>query len=125
MANEKGGKTLLFRFIGLFIGMTEQDVRKLIRESLMSLDESRMTTFSLEIMGKIHRAIPELKPLDIRSMSDGTAGLFRYEKDGNAYEIEIRPASLIKDKDFWGAILKKKEPHPMKDIYKLINKNQK
>jgi hypothetical protein len=105
--------------------MTEKDIRKLIRESLERLDESRMGTSTLELMGKMTRGAEGVKVLDIRSMVDGMAGLFRYEKDGNAYEIEIRPASLIKDKEFWGNLLKKKEEHPMKPFHRILNKDGK
>lgn len=105
--------------------MTEKDIRKLIRESLEQLDESRGTTSTLELMSKMTRSTEGVKVLDIRSMLDGTAGLFRYEKDGNAYEIEIRPASSIKDKEFWGNLLKKKDDHPMKPFYRMLNKDGK
>lgn len=105
--------------------MTEKDIRKLIRESLAQLDETRMVTSNLDIMGQISRNVPGLKVLEIKSMFDGMAGLFRYEKDGNAYEIEIRPASLIKDKEFWGNLLKKKEEHPMKPFHRMLNKDAK
>jgi hypothetical protein len=81
-----------------------------------------MTTSTFELMSKISRGIEGVKIIDIRSMLDGTAGLFRY-KDGNAYEIEIRPASSIKDKEFWGNKLKKKEEHPMKPFHRMLNKN--
>lgn len=105
--------------------MNEKDIRKLIQESLNDLYESRMTTNTFSLASQMMRAVDGIKILDIRSMADGTAALFRYEKDGNAYEIEIRPADNIKDKEFWGDILKKTEPHPMKDIYKILNKNSK
>ena len=72
----------------------ELNLKKLIRETLESLDESRMTTSTFSLVGQIGRSIPGLKTLDIKSLSDGTAGLYRYEKDGNAYEIEVRPAGL-------------------------------
>lgn len=104
--------------------MTEKDIRKLIRESIGSLDESRMVTNSFDLMSKISRNIPGLKKLGIQAMSDGMAGLFRYELDGNVYEIQIRPAARIEDKDFWGNVIKKTEPNPMKDVYKLLNKKQ-
>lgn len=105
--------------------MTDKDIRKLIRESLEQLYEARMSTSTLELMGKMTRSTDGIKVLDIRSMVDGMAGLVRYEKDGNAYEIEIRPASSIKDKEFWGTILKKKEEHPMKPFYRMLNKDDK
>lgn len=99
------------------------DIRKIIRETLNQLDESRMTTYSFEILSNIGKQVPGLSQLGLQSMSDGSVGLYRYEKDGNAYEIQIRPADLIKDKERWGKFLTKNEPHYMKDIYKILNKS--
>jgi hypothetical protein len=104
------------------MGMDEKSLRKLIRETLEQLDESRMSTSTFGLMSQVSRNIPGLERLDIKTMSDGMAGLFRY-KDGNAYEVQIRPASLIKDKDMWGNLLKKKEEHPLKPYYRMLNKN--
>lgn len=105
--------------------MNEKDLRKLIRESLSQLDEARMMTYTSEILSRIGREIPGLKTLDIQSMGDGSAGFYRYEKDGNAYEIQIRPAGLVKYKERWGNLLKKKETHPMKPFYRMLNKDDK
>jgi len=71
-----------------------------------AIEESRMTTYTTKIMSEI--SIPGLKRISVYTVADGTVGLFRYE-DGNAYEIEIRPASLAKRKDVWGNLLKKRE----------------
>lgn len=102
--------------------MEEKDIRKIIKESLNQLDEARMITNTMGLISNMLRSVEGIKILDIRGMADGTAGLFRYEKDGNAYEIEIRPASNIKGKSFWGNLLKKKEEHPMKAFHKMLNK---
>jgi len=104
--------------------MNEKDIRKLIRESLESLDESGRATNTFEIASKITREVAGINMLDIRSMLDGTAVLFRYDKDGNAYEIVIRPASSIKDKEFWGNKLVSKE-HPAKPMYRDLGINKK
>ena len=104
--------------------MNEKDIRNIIKESLNQLYEARMATNSFEIVSKMIRNIDGIKLLDIRSMADGTAGLFRYEKDGNAYEIEVRPASNIKDKGFWGNKLVSKE-HPDKSMFRDLGINKK
>ena len=103
--------------------MTDKDIRKLIRESLSQLNEARTSSSTFELMSKMTRGVEGIKILDIRSMLDGTAGLFRYEKDGNAYEIEIRPASSIKDKEFWGNKLVSKE-HPSKPMFRDLGMNK-
>lgn len=103
--------------------MDEKYIRKLIKESIEQIDEGRLTTSSLDIMGQISRNVPGMKALEMKSMFDGMAGLFRYEKDGNAYEIQIRPASSIKDKSLWGKILQPKES-PVKKLYRDLNFNK-
>ena len=82
-----------------------------------------MVTFTSEILSKIGK-VDGMKTLDIQSTGSGSIGLYRY-KDGNAYEIEIKPAALIKYKERWGALLKKKEEHPIKPFYRMLNKNGK
>ena len=105
--------------------MEEKEIRAIIRESLNQLFERRMVTYAFEISSKIGREIEGMeKTLDIQAMGDGAIGLYRY-KDGNAYEIQIRPISLSKDKGRWGNLIQKAEPHPMKAWYKMLNPGQK
>lgn len=111
-----------FLFCQLFMCMEEKSLRKLIRESLNSLEEGRMSTNSASILGQIKKNVPGIKMLDMRGMIDGMAGLFAYN-DGNVYEIQIRPGSSIKDKDFWGRILQAKE-NPVKKMYRDIGVNK-
>ena len=105
--------------------MSEKDIRKLIREALNQIDEARMVTYTTELLSKIGREVSGLKTIDIQTMGDGSAGFYRYEKDGNAYEIQIRPAGLVKYKERWGKKMMKKEPHPMKPFYRMLNKDGK
>ena len=94
------------------------NIRRFIREELEHLEERNTNAFS--ITSKITRIPGVKKVLDMKGMVDGFAALVRYE-DGNVYEIQVTPASLIKDKEFWGDILKQKT-HPMKTLYKdLLN----
>lgn len=104
--------------------MNEKELRKLIRETFNQLDEVRMVTFAFEISSRIGRELSGMKTLDIQAMGDGAIGLYRY-KDGNAYEIQIRPISLSKEKDRWEKLIKKKEEHPMKPFYRMLNKDGK
>ena len=103
--------------------MNEKDIRKIIKEELERLNETRMVTYTSEILSRIGREITNLKTLDIQSTGDGSIGLYRYEKDGNAYEIQIRPASLIKDKYRWGNKLVSKE-HPSKPMFRDLGINK-
>jgi hypothetical protein len=84
--------------------MEDKEIAKLIDE----LNEVRTPVFTLEVIQKISQ-IPDLKRLDTWAVADATVGLFRYEKDGNAYEIEVRPISQGKHKDLWSDKIKKKE----------------
>lgn len=72
-----------------------------------AIEEGRLVTYTTKILSDMSK-IPGLKRIGAYSVADGTVGLFRYE-DGNAYEIEIRPAALAKRKDVWGNLLKKRE----------------
>jgi hypothetical protein len=101
--------------------MSEKELRLLIKESLETIVQEGRGTNLLGFIGNIGR-MQGMKALDIKSMNDGMAGLIRSEKDGNVYEVQVRPASLIKDKDFWGNILKPKT-HPAKTWYKNSFKN--
>lgn len=103
--------------------MEEKELRKLIREALNQLDEVRMVTYAFEISSKIGREIEGMKTLDIQAMGDGAIALYRY-KDGNAYEIQIRPIALSKQKGRWEKLIAKKEPHPMKAVYKILNQKK-
>jgi len=75
------------------------------------LTEARFVTYTGEIMGQISKSIPDLKRLDLRGFASGTMGLFRY-KDGNAYEIVIRPVKYSEFKDYYGDLVKKKIDRP-------------
>lgn len=117
--------SLLFRFIDYLLFMSEKDVRKLIREALNQLDEARIVTYPSEILSKIGKEVGGIKTIDIQTMGDGATGLYRYEKDGNAYEIQIRPAGLVKYKERWGKRMIKKDPNPLKAAYNILNKGAK
>ena len=68
----------------------------------------RLTTFASDIHSEISK-IPGLKRLNLWSTANGFVGLYRYEKDGNAYEIEIRPVQVGQNKAMWGNQIKKRE----------------
>jgi hypothetical protein len=68
----------------------------------------RLTTFVGDIHSEISK-IPGLKRLNLWSTANGFVGLYRYEKDGNAYEIEIRPIQVGTQKALWGNQIKKRE----------------
>ncbi len=93
-----------------------------------------MVTYTGMMLSEIKNALPHLKSLGISSHARGTVGLFRNEKDGNAYEIDIRPAKLAQHPDIWGDILVKKierknfnpnksEPLLLPDVLKIIKDN--
>ena len=105
-----------------------KNITKFIRKVLQ---ESRMMTYTGEILSLISKSIPGIKRLGFWSMGSGSVGLFRYEKDGNAYEIVIRPVDLGEFKDLYGDLIKKKierngfnpnknEPLALEDVKKLI-----
>lgn len=60
----------------------------------MNLNEERSSNI-MKIISDIKNLDSLEEILDIRGMSDGFT-VFARGKDGNAYEIEIRPASLAK-----------------------------
>lgn len=78
-----------------------------IEENQELLNE-RLTTFASDIHSEISK-IPGLKRLNLWSTANGFVGLYRYEKDGNAYEIEIRPVQVGTQKALWGNQIKKRE----------------
>jgi hypothetical protein len=78
-----------------------------IEENQEVLNE-RLTTFASDIHSEISK-IPGLKRLNLWSTANGFVGLYRYEKDGNAYEIEIRPVQVGQNKAMWGNQIKKRE----------------
>jgi hypothetical protein len=84
--------------------MEDKEIASLLSE----LDEVRTPVFTLEIIQKISQ-LADMKRIDTWAVADGTVGLFRYEKDGNAYEIEVRPISQGKHKDLWKDKIKKKD----------------
>jgi len=77
-----------------------KNIRKIIKDELFKLNESRLITFTGDIMYSIGKNVPDLKRIASNSMVDGSEGIFRY-KDGNAYEIQIRPIEYANDKDNW------------------------
>ena len=79
---------------------------ELLNETLCTNNE-RYYTYSTKIMAEIGK-LPGLKRLNSWTVSDGIVGLFRYEHDGNAYEIEVRPISVGKHKELWGDQIKKR-----------------
>ena len=72
------------------------------------IDEVRSPVYTQEILQKISN-IADLNRLDSWLVADGSVALFRYERDGNAYEVEVRPISQGKSKELWGDKIKKKE----------------
>jgi len=106
----------------------EEKFRYIIRKYLM---EARMVTYSGKILSDIKSSVPYLKMLGLSSHASGSVGLFRNEEDGNAYEIDVRPAALAKFKDIWGDLLVKKierknfvtnkeEPLSLDDVKKMV-----
>lgn len=93
-----------------------------------------MVTFTSSILTDIGKQLPYLKLIGKSSYASGTVALFRNENDGNAYEIDIRPASLAQHKDIWGDLITKKierksfnpnksEPLLLHDVIKIIQDN--
>ncbi len=80
-------------------------IREIVRQYLL---EARMVTLTYKMLSDIKRSFPNLKLLKISSHSSGTVALFRNQEDGNAYEIDIRPASHAQHADIWGDMLKPK-----------------
>lgn len=81
---------------------SEEQIRKSVRKELSILNEVRMVTYTSKILSDIGKSLPGIKKaIDIWSLANGSVGLYRYE-DGNAYEIEVRPAALSKHKDIFG-----------------------
>jgi len=83
----------------------DNKIKVIINEEIL---QERLVTFA----GDIHREIskiPDLKRINFWSLANGMVGLYRYEKDGNAYEIEIRPVQIGQHKDLWGKQIEKKE----------------
>ena len=70
--------------------------------------QERLTTYSTEIHREISK-LPNLKRINFWSTASSMVGLYRYEPDGYAYEIEIRPVEIGKHKDLWGNQIKKRE----------------
>jgi len=63
----------------------------------MNLKEERSTNI-MAIIADLRKSNSIEEIIDVRGMSDGFT-VFARGKDGNAYEIEIRPASLAKGHD--------------------------
>jgi hypothetical protein len=68
--------------------------------------ENRLTTYASKVLSDIKS--PDLKRLDAWTTAEGVVGLFRYEVDGNLYEVEVRPIQSGKHKDLWGKRIQKK-----------------
>jgi hypothetical protein len=77
-------------------------------EGNQELLNERLTTFASDIHREISK-IPGLTRINFWSLANGFVGLYRYEKDGNAYEIEIRPVQVGTQKGLWGNQIKKRE----------------
>jgi hypothetical protein len=77
-------------------------------EENQELLNERLTTFASDIHSEISK-LPSLKRLNLWSLANGFVGLYRYDKDGNAYEIEIRPVQVGTQKGLWGNQIKKRE----------------
>jgi hypothetical protein len=82
-------------------------IRRLIREELLKLEESRTVTFAGEILSNIAKNVPDLKAIASNYMGSGSEGIYRY-KDGNAYEIQVRPIAYANDKEHWRRYTSKK-----------------
>lgn len=85
-------------------------IAEALQAELNGLEEGsgRLVTMASDIHSDITK-IPGITRLGLWSLADGFVGLYRYDKDGNAYEIETRPIQLGKHKNLWGSIIKKKE----------------
>lgn len=84
------------------------DELKTIIKNLI-LVETRTVTHTANIINKMGKEISDIRVLDIRGILNGTAGLIRYEKDGNAYEVIVRPAEYSEHKDLWKDRIEKKK----------------
>ena len=93
-----------------------------------------MVTFTGQLLSLFSKNTPGIKRLGSWSMASGSVGLFRFEDDGNAYEVVIRPDSLGEFKDLYGDMIKKKidrpgfipnkdEPLSMQNVIEIITGN--
>lgn len=97
----------IMRELQEWISANEAGEREAIDENPEILNE-RLTTFASEIHREISK-IPGLTRINFWSLANGFVGLYRYDKDGNAYEIEIRPVQVGTQKALWGNQIKKRE----------------
>jgi hypothetical protein len=99
---KKNDKTRLFEVVQK---LDKTFKPKLNEEEML---QERLTTHSIDIHGKLSK-VPELKRLNLWSTASSMVGLYRYEPDGYAYEIEIRPVEIGRHKELWGNQIKKRE----------------
>ncbi len=102
--------------------MLEKDLRHIIKESLKTVISESRPSNAFGLASRIGR-MDGIKILGLKGMSDGFVALYKDEADENVYEVEIRPASAIKDKEFWGALLQSKE-HPVKTAFRDLTKGK-
>lgn len=60
------------------------------------IKESRLYTYTLELLSKIS-SLDGIKLVTTQGTAQGNIGYFRYEKDGNLYEVEIRPIQYARN----------------------------
>lgn len=80
-------------------------ILQIINEEIL---QERLTTHGIDIHREISK-VPDLKRINLWSTASSMVGLYRYEPDGYAYEIEIRPVEIGQHKDLWGNQIKKRE----------------
>jgi hypothetical protein len=74
-----------------------------------NLNEGRLVTHVFDIMRQMKKIDGIEDTIELMNTGTGMIGLFRHS-DGNAYEVEIRPASLARHRetDMFGKLMKKK-----------------
>ena len=91
--------------------MPRLELRKIIREEIaeekrqLELKEAR-TSNTVKMLGNLTKSPDLEKRIHSSTILDGVVGLFR-GKDGNAYEIVIRPAMYGKHKNLFRKFLGK------------------
>lgn len=77
----------------------------MLKDLLTRVIEARPTNISKLILS-FGKANEVEKIFDIWSIADGMVALFR-GKDGNAYEVQVRPVRYAQYKQLFGKLLKK------------------
>ena len=83
------------------------------------LTESRPTNI-FGIMGQLEKLPSIAKMVDLWSQADGMAGLYR-TKDGNAYEITVRPAEYADHPNIANKTKKRKQMKTFKELNEELN----